>query len=114
VTALHERRREIGVLKAIGARDRDVLRWFLAEALVVGIGGGIAGSLAGIGVAELLGVAVNNYLVQQGLGGIDLSTISWTVVLGGVAGATFLALLAAAVPALIASRVSAREAVAGE
>ncbi|HYM96841.1 MAG TPA: ABC transporter permease [Candidatus Sulfotelmatobacter sp.] len=114
LTALQERRREIGVLKAIGARDRDVLRWFLAEALAVGIGGGIAGSLAGIGVAELLGVAVNNYLVQQGLGGIDLTTISWTVVLGGVAGATFLALLAAAVPALVASRVSAREAVAGE
>jgi macrolide transport system ATP-binding/permease protein len=114
LTALHERRREIGVLKAIGARDRDVLRWFLVEALAVGFCGGVVGSLAGIGVAELLGLAVNDYLVQQGLGGIDLTTISWLVVLGGVAGASLLALIAAAIPALIASRLSAREAVAGE
>jgi cell division protein FtsX len=114
LTALHERRREIGVLKAIGARDRDVLRWFLVEALAVGFCGGVVGSLAGIGVAELLGLAVNDYLVQQGLGGIDLSTISWLVVVGGVAGASLLALIAAAIPALIASRLSAREAVAGE
>jgi len=113
-TAVHERRREIGVLKAIGARDRDVLRWFLVEALAVGLGGGIVGTIAGVGVAELLGLGVNDYLVKQGLGGIDLTSISWTIVLGGVLGASALALLAGAVPALMASRVSAREAVAGE
>ncbi len=114
LAAVYERRREIGVLKAIGARDRDVLRWFLVEALAIGFAGGIVGSLVGVGVAELLGLAVNDYLVKQGLGGVDLSTISGSIVLGGVAGASLLALLAAAVPALMASRVSAREAVAGE
>ncbi len=114
VTAMHERRREIGVLKAIGARDRDVLRWFLLEALAVGVAGGIVGSLAGIGVAVLLGQVVNSYLIQQGLGGVNLTSISGTVVLGGIAGASLLSLLAAAVPALIAARLPAREAVAGE
>jgi ABC-type antimicrobial peptide transport system permease subunit len=114
LTAVQERRREIGVLKAIGARDRDVLRWFLVEAFAVGFGGGIIGSLAGIAVAELLGLAVNDYLVRQGLGGIDLSAISGTIAVGGVLGAVLLALLAAAVPAVMASRISPREAVAGE
>jgi ABC-type antimicrobial peptide transport system permease subunit len=114
VTAIHERRRDIGVLKAIGARDRDVLRWFLLEALAVGVAGGVVGSLAGVGVAELLGLVVNGYLVQQGLGGVDLTAISGIVVFGGIFGSAVLALLAAAVPALIAARLPAREAVAGE
>ena len=114
VTAIHERRRDIGVLKAIGARDRDVLRWFLLEALVVGVLGGVVGSLAGVGVAELLGLVVNGYLIQQGLGGVDLTSISGIVVIGGVMGSALLSLMAAAVPALIAARLPAREAVAGE
>jgi putative ABC transport system permease protein len=114
VTAMHERRREIGVLKAIGARDRDVLRWFLLEALAIGVAGGVVGSLAGIGVAELLGLTVNGYLIQEGLGGVDLTSISGVVVIGGVIGSALLALVAAAVPALIAARLPAREAVAGE
>jgi ABC-type antimicrobial peptide transport system permease subunit len=114
LTAVHERRREIGVLKAIGARDRDVLRWFLLEAAAIGIAGGIVGSLAGIAVAEALGLVVNNYLIQQGLGGVDLTSISGVVVLGGVAGSALLALIAAAVPARIAANLPAREAVAGE
>jgi len=114
LAAVHERRREIGVLKAIGARDRDVLRWFLLEAVAIGVAGGTVGSLAGIGVAELLGLAVNNYLIRQGLGGVDLTDISGVVVLGGVAGTALLALIAAAVPALMAARLPAREAVSGE
>lgn len=113
-TAVHERRRDIGVLKAIGARDRDVLRWFLLEALVIGALGGVVGSLAGVGVAELLGLGVNNYLVAQGLGGVDLSAISPAIVVVGVIGASLVALAAAAVPALLAARVPAREAVASE
>jgi putative ABC transport system permease protein len=111
-TAVHERRRDIGVLKAIGARDGDVLRWFLLEALVVGAAGGVAGSIVGVGVAEGVGLGVNNYLVTQGLGAIDLTTISPTIVVAGIAGASLVALLAAGIPALLAARVPAREAVA--
>lgn len=113
-TAVHERRRDIGVLKAIGARDSDVLRWFLLEALMVGAVGGTIGSIAGVGVAEVLGLGVNNYLVAQGLGGVDLSTISPRIVLLGVLGSSLVALVAAAIPALLAARVPAREAVASE
>ncbi|MGH7763779.1 MAG: hypothetical protein ACREOM_05110, partial [Candidatus Dormibacteraceae bacterium] len=83
-------------------------------ALVVGAAGGIIGSLVGVGVAELLGLGVDNYLVAEGLGGIDLTTISPGIVVAGVVGASLVSLAAACVPALLAARVPAREAVAAD
>ena len=48
-----ERRREIGILKAVGARDRDVLRMFLVEGLAVGLIGGVLGLIAGVVFIQL-------------------------------------------------------------
>lgn len=110
LAAVRERRREIGVLKAIGARDRDVLRWFLLEAGFVGLIGGAAGTAAGIGIATLVGAVVNDYLTEQGLEGVRL-VVPWAVVAAGVLGATLLALLAGSWPARRAARLPAREAV---
>ncbi len=49
VMAILERRREIGVLKALGAADRDVRRLFFAEAGVMGLAGGLFGVRVGLG-----------------------------------------------------------------
>ena len=53
--SVRERRHEIGILKAIGARDNDVLRIFLAEASAIGLVGGLLGTIAGIGIALVIG-----------------------------------------------------------
>ncbi len=111
LAAVRERRREIGVLKAIGARDRDVLRWFLAEALFSGVTGGVLGTAAGLGAVAVTGTVVNDYLVQQGLAGVDLGGVPLLTAAIGVGGSALLALLAAAWPALRAARLPAREAV---
>ena len=108
--AVRERRREIGVLKALGARDRDVLRIFLIEAVSVGGVGGLIGAGLGTAVAATVGLAVNRYLASQGVAGLHLS-ISGRVLLGAVLGAGLLAGLAGLVPAGRAARLPAREAV---
>jgi hypothetical protein len=110
LAAVRERRREIGVLKAIGARDRDVLRWFLLEAAFVGVAGGALGTALGVAVAFAVGLVVNDYLTAQGLEGVRVVAPA-LVVAGGILGATVLAVAAGAVPARRAARLPAREAV---
>lgn len=112
LAAVRERRREIGVLKAIGARDRDVYRVFLLEAGTLGLIGGILGVLCGWAIAGVVGQVVNGYLNAQRLVGVRL-TLPWPVVVGGIVGSTALALLAGTLPAVRAARLPAREAVGG-
>ncbi len=104
LAAVRERRREIGVLKAIGARDRDVLRTFLVEAGVQGTIGGLLGALAGWAIASSVAAVVNRYLTGQGLVGVQLGVPVEILVLS-VVGSAVLALAAGALPA--------REAVGG-
>jgi len=113
LAAVRERRREIGVLKAIGARDRDILRWFLLEAFAVGSVGGILGTIAGLLIALWVGVSVNDYLSQQGLQSIQFGDVSWPLIIAAIAGTSVLAVAAGVVPAMRAARLAPREAVAG-
>jgi putative ABC transport system permease protein len=51
-----ERTREIGVRRAIGARQRDVVRQFLIETTIISLSGGLIGILLGVGLSQLIGV----------------------------------------------------------
>ena len=109
LAAVRERRREIGILKAIGARDRDIRRMFLLEAGFLGALGGAIGTSFGFGIARTLAAVVNNYLSGQGFAGVAIGFPGY-VVLGGVAGAGLLALVAGTLPAQRAARLPARQA----
>jgi ABC-type antimicrobial peptide transport system permease subunit len=111
LAAVRERQREIGVLKAIGAGDGDILRWFELEALLVGLAGGALGSALGLAVTAVMGAVITGYLVAQGLAGIDLGSIPWGIAALGVGGSVLLSMAAGAVPALRAARLPARDAV---
>jgi len=78
-TSVVERKKEIGILKAIGARKIDILSIFLLEAGIIGLIGGILGTLTGIGLAALVsiiatqlgtnfGYSINIFICSFGLG----------------------------------------------
>ncbi|MCL2201315.1 MAG: ABC transporter permease [Oscillospiraceae bacterium] len=54
IMAIYERTREIGIMKVIGARIKDVKRLFLLEAILIGFLGGAFGVLLSLGISHLL------------------------------------------------------------
>jgi putative ABC transport system permease protein len=57
-----ERTREIGILKAIGARSRTVLAMFLAETMLIGVVGGVIGIFSGYGFSYGLAYIVSGFM----------------------------------------------------
>jgi putative ABC transport system permease protein len=66
VMAILERRREIGIMKAIGASDQDVRGLFFAEAGAMGLVGGVFGVGLGWLIGRAINFGTNIYLARQG------------------------------------------------
>jgi putative ABC transport system permease protein len=86
--SVSERTREIGIRKAIGATDLQIMTQFVAESAVIGLIGGVAGLLLGLLIAgagnaagEMSGNAV--FLVTTRL---MVGSVTFAVVLGVVSG----------------------------
>jgi putative ABC transport system permease protein len=60
-----ERTREIGLMKAVGATNRDVLSVFLGEAAGIGFIGGLGGVLVGWGISAVLNLVGLSYFASQ-------------------------------------------------
>jgi putative ABC transport system permease protein len=69
--SLLERTREIGIMKAIGATERGIQQMFLAESVLMGMGGGGAGLVIGFIFCQLVNFFVN--LLALSLGGTRLN-----------------------------------------
>ena len=67
VMAILERRREIGIMKAIGASDGDVKKLFFAEAGAMGVVGGIIGVVMGWAIGQVINFGTNIYLKSQSI-----------------------------------------------
>ena len=107
--AILERTREIGLMKAIGATNRDVLSIFLGEAAGIGFLGGIGGILLGVLIGKVINILGSVYMAGQssgsygGLGsGISVVTPLW-LILFAILFSTLIGLVSGLYPALRAA-----------
>jgi putative ABC transport system permease protein len=105
VTSILERTREIGVMKAVGGSEGDIMRIFLVEAGAIGAAGGVFGVVLGWAVTRLGNVVVNHYLRPEGFPPEDLFDMPPWLIAGAVAFSIVVTLVAGSYPALRAARV---------
>jgi putative ABC transport system permease protein len=117
VTGVIERTREIGILKAVGARDAQVLGVFLAEGAAVGVLGGVVGLLLARGISIPLNSLVLHLVEQQARSKLITTEVflypAWLVV-GTLMLIVTVTVLAALYPAMRAARVRPVDAVRHE
>lgn len=100
-TSVLERRKEIGILKAIGARREDILKIFLLEAGLIGLIGGIIGTIGGF----LISFIVN--LIASFTGTEIAVSYSFTIILIALGFSFLIGLIAGFLPAYQASKQQA-------
>jgi putative ABC transport system permease protein len=105
VMAVLERRREIGIMKAIGASDRDVRGLFFAEAGAMGLLGGCLGVVFGWAIGKIIGIGTNVYLRNQGFPPEDFWAVTWWLVIFALGIAFIISLLSGLYPASRAAKL---------
>ena len=103
-TAVLERTKEIGVLKALGARSRDVLFLFIAEAAGIGLAGGLVGAIVAVGLGRLGNAAVDRLTQSVTSTTFDVFRTDIAVLLVAVIIAVLLSTISGLLPALRAGR----------
>jgi putative ABC transport system permease protein len=105
-TAVLERHREIGIMKAIGARNNDILTLFLIESGLLGVVGGAIGIILGIGFSKIVEVAAEASLGTS----LIKAYFPWYLILGALLFSFLIGSIAGTYPAWQASKLQPVEA----
>src|SRR3989338_2789282 len=101
-TAVLERTREIGVMKAVGAKNREVMLLFLIESGLYGLVGGMVGIAFGLGMGKIVEFAATNFLGSNLL----KANTSPYLIFGALAFSFLLGCISGVAPARQAARLS--------
>ena len=104
-TSVHERIREIGIMKAVGAKNKTIILIFLIEAGFFGLFGGLGGIILGLGLAKMVEI----YCQTQNLFLLKAS-ITPQLILFGLAFSFLVGCIAGFLPARSASKLNPVEA----
>ena len=104
-TAVLERTKDIGIMKAIGAKDRDILIIFLFESGFIGLVGGIIGCFLGI----LFALAITQFGLTMGFGFLE-AKISMELILFAIIFSFVIGAISGILPAIRASKLQPVEA----
>jgi putative ABC transport system permease protein len=105
VMAILERRREIGIMKAIGASDGDIKKLFFAEAGAMGILGGIVGVALGWAIGQVINLGTNVYLRRQSFPPEHIWAVPWWLIAFAMLFSFLVSLAAGLYPAGRAARL---------
>jgi putative ABC transport system permease protein len=110
VMAILERRREIGIMKAIGASDGDVRGLFFAEAATMGVLGGMLGVFIGWLIGRIINIGTNVYLTRQSLPTETFWAVPWWLVASAIGFGLIVSLVSGLYPAARAAKLNPVEA----
>jgi len=100
-TSVLERTRDIGVMKSIGARNRDIFIIFFIESGLIGAVGGVIGIVLGIGLAEGLALVGNSFF-KSDLINVNISVF---LIIGSLLFSFLVGTIAGLLPAYQASKL---------
>ncbi|MFQ5531410.1 MAG: ABC transporter permease [Candidatus Nanoarchaeia archaeon] len=101
-TSVLERTNEIGTMKAVGARNSDIMYIFLIESGLLGLIGGIVGVLLGYGISK----SIEYIAVTQLNTGLLQAAAPWYLVLGCLAFGFLIGAISGTLPAIQASKTN--------
>jgi len=106
IMSILERTREIGIMKAIGAEDREIKLIFFVEAAVIGVFGGVIGVLVAWGIDGVANRLAYRFILKpQGASFIDFFSLPIYLSIGAILFALVVSIVAALYPAARAARI---------